>query len=60
MDHESKMDHPSNGVSIMGCLRPAFSDEEAYIRSSYLREDSDGYSSEWKGVFLFLLASQSR
>ncbi|KAJ6729188.1 CREG1 PROTEIN [Salix viminalis] len=42
------MDHPSNGVSIVGCLRPAFSDEELYLRTSFHCEDSDGYNSDWK------------
>ncbi|XP_058183964.1 uncharacterized protein At3g49140 isoform X2 [Rhododendron vialii] len=55
MDYAKKMDYPSNGVSIMGCLRPAFVDEELYLRSLFNGEDSygydsdsDGYSSDWK------------
>ncbi|KAJ6334186.1 hypothetical protein OIU78_011151 [Salix suchowensis] len=48
MEYYRKMDHPSNGVSIVGCLRPAFSDEELYLRTSFHCEDSDGYNSDWK------------
>lgn len=43
-----KMDLPSNGLSMLGFLRPAFLDEESYLRSLFDREDGDGYSSEWK------------
>ncbi|KAJ6880340.1 hypothetical protein NC652_033621 [Populus alba x Populus x berolinensis] len=42
------MDHPSNGVSIMVCLRPSFADEESYLKRSFHCEDSDGYYSDWK------------
>ncbi|KAI8537683.1 hypothetical protein RHMOL_Rhmol09G0043300 [Rhododendron molle] len=56
MDYANKMDYPSNGVSILGCLRPVFGDEELYLRSLFNGEDSygydsdsDGYSSDWKG-----------
>ncbi|XXG89224.1 hypothetical protein AAC387_Pa12g1278 [Persea americana] len=42
-----KMDHPSNGISIMGCLRPAFIDEESYLRRLFHGEDGDGYISDW-------------
>ncbi|KAK9287796.1 hypothetical protein L1049_016236 [Liquidambar formosana] len=48
MEHGKQMDHPSNGVSIVGCLRPAFIDEESYLRRLFHCEDSDGYNSEWK------------
>ncbi|XP_052208489.1 uncharacterized protein At3g49140 isoform X1 [Diospyros lotus] len=48
MEHAAKMDHPSNGVSIVGCLRPAFMDEELYLQRIFSGEDSDGYTSEWK------------
>ncbi|XP_062207784.1 uncharacterized protein At3g49140-like isoform X2 [Phragmites australis] len=48
-NHGEKMDSPSNGVSIVGYLRPAFIEEESYLRSLFLGEcNSDGYSSEWK------------
>ncbi|XP_021895560.1 uncharacterized protein At3g49140 isoform X3 [Carica papaya] len=48
MESERKMDHPSNGVSILGCLRPAFLDEESYLRRLFYFRDSDGYSSDCK------------
>ncbi|RCV28590.1 hypothetical protein SEVIR_5G420900v4 [Setaria viridis] len=44
-----KMDSPSNSVSIVGYLRPAFIEEESYLRSLFHAEsNSDGYSSDWK------------
>ncbi|CAL4946116.1 unnamed protein product [Urochloa decumbens] len=44
-----KMDSPSNGVSIVGYLRPAFLEEESYLRSLFHGEcTGDGYSSDWK------------
>ncbi|XP_042515781.1 uncharacterized protein At3g49140-like [Macadamia integrifolia] len=42
------MEHPSNGLSIIGCLRPAFYDEESYLRGLFHNEDGDGYASDWK------------
>lgn len=53
MEYNKKMDDPSNGVSIVGCLRPAFADEESYIRTLFHCVDSDGYSSDWKGISSF-------
>lgn len=50
------MDHPSNGVSILGCLRPAFADEESYIRRLFYYEGSDGYNSDWKGILCLIFA----
>ncbi|XP_039072136.1 uncharacterized protein At3g49140 isoform X1 [Hibiscus syriacus] len=47
-EHERKMDHPSNGVSIVGCLRPVFADEEAYLRRLFHFEDDEGYASNRK------------
>jgi hypothetical protein len=44
------MSHPSNGVSILGYLRPAYADEESYIRMIDHTEDCGGYSSDWKGI----------
>jgi hypothetical protein len=41
------MDSPSNGVSIVGYLRPAFTEEESYLRSLF---NGDDYSSDWKGT----------
>lgn len=54
-EYNRKMDHPSNGVSILGCLRPAFADEEFYVRRLFNYEDSDGYNSDWKGILCFTL-----
>ena len=50
MEYYRKMDHPSNGVSIVGCLRPSFADEESYLRRSFHIEDRDGYNSDWRGI----------
>ncbi|OMO79599.1 FMN-binding split barrel [Corchorus olitorius] len=47
VEHDKKMDHPSNGVSILGCLRPAFADEESYLRRLFRFEDNDSYT-DWK------------
>ncbi|KAF3518874.1 hypothetical protein DY000_02061758 [Brassica cretica] len=49
MDYDKKMDYPSNGVSILGYLRPAFLDEESYIRRLFLSENRDDYSLEVQG-----------
>uniref|UniRef100_A0A0D9YIP8 DUF2470 domain-containing protein n=1 Tax=Oryza glumipatula TaxID=40148 RepID=A0A0D9YIP8_9ORYZ len=47
--HREKMDSPSNGVSIVGYLRPAFIEEESYLRSLFHGEcNGDGYSSDWR------------
>jgi hypothetical protein len=44
------MDSPSNGVSIVGYLRPAFIEEESYLRSLFHGEcNTDDSSSDWKG-----------
>jgi hypothetical protein len=49
-NHAEKMDNPSNGVSIVGYLRPAFIEEESYLRSLFRGGcNSDGSSSDWKG-----------
>jgi len=50
VEYDKRMDHPSNGVSILGYLRPAYTDEESYIRMIYHTEDGDGYSSDGKGI----------
>ncbi|CAO1942666.1 unnamed protein product [Urochloa humidicola] len=48
-NRREKMDSPSNGVSIVGYLRPAFIEEESYLRSLFRGEcNGDGYSSDWK------------
>ncbi|XP_034906269.1 uncharacterized protein At3g49140 isoform X2 [Populus alba] len=59
MEYYRKMDHPSNGVSIVGCLRPAFSDEELYLRTSFHCEDSDGYNSDRKDTEILSFNSKS-
>uniref|UniRef100_A0A2P2KPW8 Uncharacterized protein At3g49140 n=1 Tax=Rhizophora mucronata TaxID=61149 RepID=A0A2P2KPW8_RHIMU len=48
MEYGKNMDHPSNGVSIVGCLRPAFEDEESYLRRLFNSKDSDDYDSDWR------------
>ncbi|CAM0884146.1 unnamed protein product [Alopecurus aequalis] len=48
-NHGEKMDNPSNGLSIVGYLRPAFIEEESYLRTLFHAECSaDGYSSDWR------------
>ncbi|CAN6448904.1 unnamed protein product [Victoria cruziana] len=42
------MDHPSNGISIVGLLRPALLDEEYYLRRFFYGEECDDHSSDWK------------
>ncbi|KAH8489461.1 hypothetical protein Peur_059019 [Populus x canadensis] len=59
MEYCRKMDHPSNGVSIVGCLRPSFADEESYLRRSFHCEDSDGYNSAWKDGEILSFSSKS-
>lgn len=48
--HIKKMDHPSNGVYIIGFLRPAFEDEVDYIRRFFHGEDIDDHISDGKGI----------
>ncbi|XP_022956048.1 uncharacterized protein At3g49140-like isoform X1 [Cucurbita moschata] len=50
MEYDRKMKHPSNGVSILGCLRPAYADEESYIRRLFYFEESEGFNNEWKDL----------
>lgn len=48
-NHGEKMDNPSNGLSVVGYLRPAFIEEESYLRTLFHAECSaDGYSSDWR------------
>lgn len=50
-NHGEKMDSPSNGLSIVGYLRPAFVEEESYLRSLFHSEcNGDGYSSDSRGT----------
>ncbi|KAK1412012.1 hypothetical protein QVD17_32934 [Tagetes erecta] len=48
MEYAKKMDHPSNGVSVLGCLSPAYVDEELYLRRLFSIEDGDDYDQNWK------------
>lgn len=50
MEYDKKMDNPSNGLSILGCLRPTFSDEESYLRKLFQSEDADNHNLDWKGM----------
>ncbi|CAM8950902.1 unnamed protein product [Rhodiola kirilowii] len=45
-EFNKKMDHPSNGLSVFGCLRPAFVDGESYLRRLFF-EASNGYILDW-------------
>lgn len=55
MEYDQKMKHPSNGVSILGCLRPAYADEESYIRRLFYFDEGEDYNTEWKGNFLITM-----
>ncbi|GAV69653.1 hypothetical protein CFOL_v3_13154, partial [Cephalotus follicularis] len=57
-EYNKNMDHPSNGVSIMGCLRPAFADEETCLRRHFNTDDSDGYYSDWKDAEILSCSSK--
>ncbi|MQM09732.1 hypothetical protein Taro_042617, partial [Colocasia esculenta] len=51
--YKERMEYPSNGLCIMGCLRPAYIDEESYLRGLFHGEDNDGYGSDWRdGEFM--------
>lgn len=49
MEYSRRMDHPSNGVSVLGCLSPAFVDEELYLRRLFRVEQRDTYDENWEG-----------
>lgn len=50
MKHAKMMDHPSNGISIWGRLKPAFLEEEYYVRRLFSGDEvSDGSTLDWKG-----------
>lgn len=51
MECDKRMNHSSNGVSILGFLRPAYADEVSYIRMINHTDDGDGYNSDWKGIW---------
>ncbi|GAB2235565.1 hypothetical protein Drorol1_Dr00025994 [Drosera rotundifolia] len=42
------MDHPSNGVSIVGYLRPCDLNEEPYARRALPSDDDDDFSTGWE------------
>ncbi|XP_071938470.1 uncharacterized protein At3g49140-like isoform X2 [Coffea arabica] len=46
-EHVKMIDHPSNGVSVWGHLKPAYVDEELYLRRLFDDENNDGYTSGW-------------
>ncbi|KAL5101479.1 hypothetical protein RYX36_005806 [Vicia faba] len=48
---EKRMSHPSNGVSILGNLIPAYADEEFYKRMIKYTSDGHGYMPDWEGFF---------
>ncbi|CAN4100694.1 unnamed protein product [Withania somnifera] len=49
MKHGKMMDHPSNGISMWGRLKPAFLEEEYYVRRLFNDDEvGDGYTSDWK------------
>ncbi|KAL6840037.1 hypothetical protein ACP4OV_029847 [Aristida adscensionis] len=51
-NHGDKMNSPSNGVAIVGYLRPAFIEEESYLRSLFHNEcKSDSHSSDSKDEY---------
>ncbi|KAG4964477.1 hypothetical protein JHK85_039452 [Glycine max] len=41
MEYVKRMNHPSNGVSIIGFLRPVYGEEKSYLRWMYHTEDGD-------------------
>ncbi|KAI4305987.1 hypothetical protein L6164_029307 [Bauhinia variegata] len=59
MECKKSMDHPSNGVSIVGYLRPAFADEESSVRMAYHSEDGEGYNSDSEDGKMFSSNSRS-
>uniref|UniRef100_A0A1S3BY92 Pentatricopeptide repeat (PPR) superfamily protein n=1 Tax=Cucumis melo TaxID=3656 RepID=A0A1S3BY92_CUCME len=50
VEYDRNMKHPSNGVAILGYLRPTYADEESYVRRLFNFEESEGYNTEWKGL----------
>ena len=48
------IDHPSNGVSVWGHLKPAYVDEELYLRRLFDDENNDCYTSGWTGILILL------
>ncbi|XP_027165366.1 uncharacterized protein At3g49140 isoform X1 [Coffea eugenioides] len=46
-EHVKMIDHPSNGVSVWGHLKPAYVDEELYLRRLFDDENNDCNTSGW-------------
>ncbi|KAL3506650.1 hypothetical protein ACH5RR_032032 [Cinchona calisaya] len=46
-EHLKRMDHPSNGVSVWGYLKPAYIDEELYLRRFFEEKNNNGYTLGW-------------
>uniref|UniRef100_A0A7N0RBY6 Uncharacterized protein n=1 Tax=Kalanchoe fedtschenkoi TaxID=63787 RepID=A0A7N0RBY6_KALFE len=46
-EFDKKMDKPSNGLSVFGCLHRVSIDDESYLRRVFF-DGSDGYDSGWK------------
>ncbi|CAJ1971282.1 unnamed protein product [Sphenostylis stenocarpa] len=46
-----RMNHPSNGVSIIGFLRPVYGEEKSYLRWMYHTEDGAVYISDWRDSY---------
>ncbi|KAH1092916.1 hypothetical protein GLYMA_14G033200v4 [Glycine max] len=51
MEYVKRMNHPSNGVSIIGFLRPVYGEEKSYLRWMYHTEDGDVYISDWRDFY---------
>ncbi|KAI4311394.1 hypothetical protein MLD38_036296 [Melastoma candidum] len=49
---DKKVDHTSNGLSILGCIRPIFPGEEFYLRQLFMCEDDDVNNLDWKDAEL--------
>ncbi|GMH09672.1 hypothetical protein Nepgr_011513 [Nepenthes gracilis] len=58
MEYNKRMDHPSNGVSIQGYLRPCFSDEETYTRRLFHYDDCDDYIRDWEDEPILSISSR--
>ncbi|KAK7385910.1 hypothetical protein VNO78_31872 [Psophocarpus tetragonolobus] len=51
MEYVKRMNHPSNGVSIIGFLRPVYGEEKSYLRWMYNTEDGAVYISDWRDFY---------
>ncbi|XP_020238551.1 uncharacterized protein At3g49140 isoform X2 [Cajanus cajan] len=48
MEYVKRMNRPSNAVSIIGYLRPAYGEEKSYLRMYHAEDGGDVYTSDWK------------